>query len=84
VFFGRSETLTIKDGKLDLGEFAHIYFIDWDHVRARPRQVNLTLFGTTEDMPDRKYNEGKVVNTLRKFPAEEKAYMEQYDEWKKR
>ena len=46
VFFGRSETLTIKDGKLDLGEFAHVYFIDWDHVRARPRQVNLTVFGT--------------------------------------
>ena len=84
VFFGRSETLTIKDGKLDLGLFAHIYFIDWDHVRARPRQVNLTLFGTTEDMGDRKYNNGEVVNTLRKFPAEEKAYMEQYDEWKKR
>ena len=76
VFFGRSETLTIKDGKLDLGEFAHIYFIDWDHVRARPRQVNLTLFGTTEDVGDRKYNNGEVVNTLRKFPAEEKAYME--------
>ena len=33
VFFGRSETLTIKDGELDGGEFAHIYFIDWDHVR---------------------------------------------------
>ena len=43
VFFGRSETMTIKDGKLDGGE---------------------------------------VVNTLRKFPAEEKAYMAQYDEWK--
>ena len=27
------------------------------------------------------YN-GEVVNTLRKFPAEEKAYMAQYDEWK--
>ena len=67
---------------LALGEFAHIYFIDWDHVRARPRQVNLTLFGTTEDMGDRKYNNGEVVNTLRKFPAEEKAYMAQYDEWK--
>ena len=84
VFFGRSETLTIKDGKLDLGEFAHIYFIDWDHVRARPRQVNLTLFGTAEDIGDRKYNNGEVVNTLRKFPESEKGYLEQYDEWKKR
>ena len=84
VFFGRSETMTIKDGKLDGGEFAHIYFIDWDHVRARPRQVNITIIGTEEDVGDRKYNDGKVVNTLRKFPAEEKAYMEQYDEWRKR
>jgi len=84
VFFGRSETLTIKDGKLDLGEFAHVYFIDWDHVRARPRQVNITIMGTNDSVGDRKYNNGEVVNTLRKFPAEEKAYMEQYDEWKKR
>jgi hypothetical protein len=76
--------MTIKDGKLDGGEFAHIYFIDWDHVRARRRQCNITIMGTTEDVADRKYNDGAVVNTLRKFPAEEKAYMEQYDEWKKR
>ena len=26
VFFGRSETMTIKDGELDGGEFAHVYF----------------------------------------------------------
>ena len=84
VFFGRSETMTIKDGKLDGGEFAHIYFIDWDHVRARHRQCNITIMGTTEDVADRKYNGGEVVNTLRKFSDEEKAYMEQYDEWKKR
>ena len=84
VFFGRSETLTIKDGKLDLGEFAHVYFIDWDHVRARPRQVNVTVFGTNDPLESRKYNNGEVVNTLRKFPAEEKAYLAQYDEWKLR
>jgi hypothetical protein len=40
--------------------------------------------GTNDSVGDRKYNNGEVVNTLRKFPAEEKAYMEQYDEWKKR
>ena len=84
VFFGRSETLTIKDGKLDLGEFAHVYFIDWDHVRARPRQVNVTVFGTNDALESRKYNNGEVVNTLRKFSDEEKAYMAQYDEWKLR
>ena len=84
VFFGRSETMTIKDGKLDGGEFAHVYFIDWDHVRARKRQINVTIIGTDEEVGDRSYNGGEVVNTLRKFSPEEKAYMEQYDEWKKR
>ena len=83
-FFGRSETMTIKDGVLDGGEFAHVYFIDWDHVRARHRQANITIMGTTEDVGSRKYNNGETINTLRKFSAEEKAYMEQYDEWKKR
>ena len=79
VFFGRSETLTIKDGKLDGGEFAHIYFIDWDHVRARPRQANITVMGTTEDVNDRKWKGGETINTLRKFTAEEKAYDLHYD-----
>ena len=65
-FFGRSECMTIKDGKLDGGEFAHIYFVDWDHVRARRRQVNITIMGTTEDVGDRKWNNGEVINTLRK------------------
>ena len=72
-FFGRSETLTIKDGKLDLGLFAHVYFIDWDHVRARHRQLNVTVMGTPEAINDRKYNNGEVVNTLRRFTDEEKA-----------
>jgi len=66
-FFGRSEVVTIKDGKLDAGDFAHIYFIDWDHVRARRRQVNVTIMGTTEDVSDRKYRGGDVVDTFRKF-----------------
>ena len=73
VFFGRSETITIKDGKLDAGEFAHIYFIDWDHVRARKRQVNVTVMGTTEDVGSRKFNNGEIVDTNHKFTAEEKA-----------
>ena len=72
VFFGRSETMTIKDGVLDGGEFAHIYFIDWDQVRARHRQVNVTVMGTTESVNDRKYNDGKVIDTGRKFTDEEK------------
>ncbi|NLC42873.1 MAG: YjbQ family protein, partial [Clostridiales bacterium] len=82
--FGRSETITIKDGKLDGGEFAHIYFIDWDHVRARRRQANVTIMGTTEDVGDRKVNNGEVINTLRKYTDEEKAYLPHYDLQQKR
>ncbi|MBE6972898.1 MAG: hypothetical protein E7440_03340, partial [Ruminococcaceae bacterium] len=82
--FCRSEAVTIKDGVLDCGEFAHVYFIDWDHVRARHRQVNVTVMGTNDPINDRKYNNGEVVDTKRKFLPEEKAYMEQYEEWKKR
>lgn len=79
VFFGRSETITIKDGKLDAGEFAHIYFIDWDQVRARPRQVNVTVMGTTEDVNDRTFNNGKAIDTLPKYTEEAKAYDERFD-----
>ncbi len=79
VFFGRSENLTIKDGKLDLALFAHIYFIDWDHLIARRRQVNVTVMGTAEDINDRKWNDGKVIDTKRKFTEEEKAYDIHYD-----
>ena len=79
VFFGRSETLTIKDGVVDGGLFAHIYFIDWDHVIARRRQVNVTVMGTTEDVECRKFNDGKVIDTRHKFMDEEKAYDPHYD-----
>ena len=74
VLFGRSETLTVKDGKLDGGEFAHIYFVDWDQVRARHRQLNVTVMGTTEDVGDRKWNNGETIDTNHKFLPEEKAY----------
>lgn len=42
---GRSETVPVFDGKLDLGEFGHIYFIDFDHTRARERQVTVQIIG---------------------------------------
>ena len=83
-FFGRSETLTVKDGAMDGGEFAHVYFIDWDHVRARHRQVNVTVMGTTEAVGDRRWNNGEVINTLRKFTDQEKAYMPEFDLQQKR
>ena len=37
VFFGRSETMTIKDGVLDGGEFAHIYFVEIGRASCRER-----------------------------------------------
>lgn len=76
-FFGRSETITVKDGVLDLGQFAKIFFIDWDHVRNRTRTVNVTVQGTSEAIIDRKWKDGEVVNTLRKFSDAERAPIDQ-------
>lgn len=45
VFFGRSETIVIVDGKMDLGEFGYIYFIDWDQIRDRARVCQVQILG---------------------------------------
>ena len=45
VFFGRSETIVIEEGKLDLGEFGYVYFVDWDQVRDRKRIVQVVVMG---------------------------------------
>lgn len=42
---GRSETIPIINGKLELGEFGHIYFVDFDHTRARERCVMVQIIG---------------------------------------
>lgn len=42
---GRSESIPIVAGELELGEFGHIYFVDFDHTRARQRQVSVQLIG---------------------------------------
>jgi thiamine phosphate synthase YjbQ (UPF0047 family) len=42
---GRSESIVIEDGQLDLGEFGFTYFIDWDQVRARKRTVKVQIIG---------------------------------------
>ncbi|HHU52766.1 MAG TPA: YjbQ family protein [Clostridiaceae bacterium] len=36
---GRSEVIPIIDGKLILGDFGNVYFIDFDQTRARDREV---------------------------------------------
>lgn len=42
---GRSETIVIIDGILDLGSFGHIYFADFDQTRSRTRQVQVQIIG---------------------------------------
>ena len=37
--------IVIADGEMDLGQFGYVYFIDWDQVRARPRQVQVQIIG---------------------------------------
>jgi secondary thiamine-phosphate synthase enzyme len=45
VLLGRSETVVLIDGKLDLGQFGHIYFVDFDKTRVRDRQVQVQIIG---------------------------------------
>jgi secondary thiamine-phosphate synthase enzyme len=42
---GRSETVPIVDGEPEIGEFGHIYFVDFDHTRARDRHVSVHIIG---------------------------------------
>ena len=42
---GRSEAIPLVDGKLELGEFGQIYFVDFDAVRARERTVRIQIVG---------------------------------------
>ena len=42
---GRSESIVLIDGQMDLGEFAFIYFIDFDQTRARVRTAQITVIG---------------------------------------
>lgn len=45
---GRSETIPVVDGQLDLGLFAHVYFIDFDQTRSRDREISITVIGEPE------------------------------------
>jgi thiamine phosphate synthase YjbQ (UPF0047 family) len=42
---GRSESIALIDGQMDLGEFAFIYFVDFDQTRARTRTAQITVLG---------------------------------------
>lgn len=45
IIMGRSETIPVIDGNLELGEFGRIYFADFDQVRARERTVHFQIVG---------------------------------------
>lgn len=42
---GRSESIVLIDGELDLGEFGRIYFIDFDQTRGRKRTIQVQILG---------------------------------------
>ncbi len=45
VILGRSESIPVIDGKLELGEFGYVYMADFDQVRARERVVTVQIVG---------------------------------------
>lgn len=45
VIMGRSVTIPVIDGAVQLGEFGCIYFGDWDQIRARERTVIVQVMG---------------------------------------
>ena len=56
-----------------------LIFILSTGIMCTQKTGNVTVMGTTEDVGDRKYNNGEVVNTLPKFTEEEKAYDPHFD-----
>ena len=42
---GRSETIVVADGAMDLGSFGHIQFIDFDQTHPRTRTVQVQIIG---------------------------------------
>jgi len=45
VMMGRSQTIPIFNGAMELGEFGRIYFADFDQTRARERTVIVQIIG---------------------------------------
>lgn len=45
VIMGRSVSMPIVNGEMQLGEFGRIYFADFDQVRARERNVTVQIVG---------------------------------------
>ncbi len=45
VILGRSQSVPVVDGQLQLGDFGRIFFADFDQVRARERTVQVQIVG---------------------------------------
>jgi secondary thiamine-phosphate synthase enzyme len=45
ILLGRSQSVPVVDGRMELGEFGRIYFADFDQVRARERIVRVQIVG---------------------------------------
>ena len=45
VLIGRSESIPVIDGKLELGQFGYIYLADFDQTRERERTVIVQIVG---------------------------------------
>ena len=45
ILMGCSQSISIVDGQMELGEFGRIYFADFDQVRARERIVRVQIVG---------------------------------------
>lgn len=45
ILMGRSVSIPVVDGQMQLGEFGRIYFADFDQVRARERIVTVQIVG---------------------------------------
>jgi secondary thiamine-phosphate synthase enzyme len=45
VLMGRSQSIPVVNGAMQLGEFGRIYFADFDQVRARERTVRVQIVG---------------------------------------
>jgi secondary thiamine-phosphate synthase enzyme len=45
VLLGRSQSIPVVKGDLELGQFGRIYFADFDQVRARERTIQVQIIG---------------------------------------
>jgi secondary thiamine-phosphate synthase enzyme len=45
LLMGRSQSVPVVDGRMETGEFGHVYFADFDQVRARERTVRVQIVG---------------------------------------